>query len=363
VTDTAVAPCTHRDLGLSDQQAVKAYRLMLITRALDERIWALNRQGQVGITVPSRGHEAAQVGCALAFQPGRDVFLPYYRDLGLIVGLGYSADELMLDVLGRAAGPFSGGRQMPFHWSDVRRKVLTLSSSVGTQIPHAVGAALAARLRGERCATLVTFGDGATSKGDFHEALNFAAIHRLGVVFYCENNQYAISVPLDHQMQVPNVADRAVAYGMPGRTVDGNDLLAVHAAARAAVAHVLEGNGPILLEAKTYRLLPHTSNDDDSTYRTADEVALWRTRDPIPRYRAYLLAANLLDPTAADALAAGVEAEVDAAARRALTSPEPSSATALEHLYAPGTPNAPRLDASRNIPTDQVQSLQSEIGA
>src|SRR5215216_2433239 len=261
MSENATTEILHRDVGLNDQQAVELYRLMLVTRALDDRIWALNRQGRVGITAPCRGHEAAHIGCGNAFDPRRDVFLPYYRSLGVLVALGFSAKQLLLDVLGRSDGPFTGGRQMPFHWTGHAPRLLSPSSSVGTQIPHAVGAALACRQRGESAAVLVTFGDGATSKADFHAALTFAAVWKLPVVFFCENNQYAISVPLSQQMPVANVADRAAAYGMPGEVVDGNDVLAVYAATRRAVEHVLADSGPILLEAKTYRLMPDTSND------------------------------------------------------------------------------------------------------
>jgi 2-oxoisovalerate dehydrogenase E1 component alpha subunit len=364
MAESVMSERTHVELGLQGDQAVELYRLMLMTRSLDERIWALNRQGRVGITAPCRGHEASHIGCGKAFEPGRDVFLPYYRSLGVLVALGFSPRQLMLDVLGKADGPFSGGRQMPFHWTLPGLRVLSPSSSVATQIPHAVGAALACRQRGERAATLVTFGDGATSKSDFHAGLNFAAVWKLPVVFFCENNQYAISVPLSKQMPVQNVADRAVAYGMPGHVVDGNDVLAVYGATRSAVEHVLAGNGPVLLEAKTYRLMPHTSNDDDSTYRSQEEIDFWRARDPITRYQAYLREAGLLHDAADQALASQVAAEVDEATTLALQSPEPRSETALDHLYAPGTLNAPELDAARLVASDQVAAaLRSEIGA
>ena len=364
MADGVLTERSHRDLGLDDGQAVELHRLMLLTRTLDERIWALNRQGRVGITAPCRGHEAAHIGCGKAFQRGRDVFLPYYRSLGVLVALGFSPKELMLDVLGRADGPFSAGRQMPFHWTRPAARLLSPSSSVATQIPHAVGAALACRLRGERAVTLVTFGDGATSKGDFHEALNFAAVWKLPIIFFCENNQYAISVPLARQMPVPNVADRAAAYNMPGHVVDGNDVLAVYAVTARAVEHALAGNGPALVEAKTYRLLPHTSNDDDSTYRGREEVDAWRARDPLTRYRRYLRETGLLDETAEQELSRGVTAEVDDATSFALASPEPSPETALDNLYAPGTLNLPKLDCRRLVAADRVaEALRSEIGA
>jgi 2-oxoisovalerate dehydrogenase E1 component alpha subunit len=226
-----------------------------------------------------------------------------------------------------------------------------------------VGAALAAKLRGERSVTLVSFGDGATSKGDFHESLNFAGIHKLPVVFYCENNLYAISVPVSKQMAVRNVADRAAGYGMPGAIVDGNDVLAVLEASQAAVEHCLAGKGPILLEARTYRLMPHTSNDDDSKYRSREEVEEWQRRDPITRYATYLLEAGLLDAAGLRELEERVTAEVAEASRRALEAPEPRAETALDHLFAPGTPHAPRLDPEKQIPAELVQALKSEIGA
>jgi 2-oxoisovalerate dehydrogenase E1 component alpha subunit len=209
----------------------------------------------------------------------------------------------------------------------------------------------------------VTFGDGATSKGDFHEALNFAAVWKLPVIFFCENNQYAISVPVAKQMPTRSVAERAAAYNVPGRLVDGNDVLAVHAATREAIEYALDGHGPILVEANTYRLMPHTSNDDDLTYRTREEIEAWQARDPLGRFRSYLLSAGLLDEAADEALGRAVDDEVAEATRHALDSPEPRSETALDHLYAPGTFNAPRLDPNKAVPGEQIDALRAEIGA
>jgi 2-oxoisovalerate dehydrogenase E1 component alpha subunit len=364
VSDGVITERSLPEPALGDEEAVELYRLMLMTRALDERIWALNRQGRVGITAPCRGHEATQIGCATAFQLDRDIFLPYYRSLGVLVALGLSPRQLLLDALGKADGPFTAGRQMPFHWTLRSPRLLSPSSSVGTQLPHAVGAALASRRRGERAATLVTFGEGATSKSDFHQALTFAAVWKLPIVFFCENNQYAISVPLASQMAVRSVAERAAAYAMPARAIDGNDVLAVRTATREAVDYTLDGNGPVLLEAMTYRLMPHTSNDDDSTYRGREEVESWQARDPVDRYRTHLRDAHILDDEAQEALRAQVSAEVDEATRQALDSPEPAPESALDHLYAPDTLNAPRLDANRLAASDQIAAtLRSEIGA
>ena len=356
-------PRQHRQLGLSDERAVDLLRLMLLTRAVDERIWALNRQGRVGITAPARGQEAAQVGMASALERGRDIVLAYYRDVGVPIALGVSADQMLLDALGKQSGPFTQGRQMPFHWTSRELRLLSPSSSVATQIPHAVGAALASKLRGERAVTVVSFGDGATSKGDFHESLNMAGLWRLPVIFFCENNQYAISVPSSKQMATKTVAERAAAYNMPGYRIDGNDVLAVYGQVRQAVEQALDGGGPVLIEALTYRTMPHTSNDDDSKYRSREEVELWRGRDPILRYRAYLAEAHLLDPEAADALAEQVSREVAAATERALQAEDPPAREALDNLYAPGTRNAPRLDPRHTGVEEVAEKLKSEIGA
>ena len=310
------------------------YGWMLLTRSLDERIWRLNRQGKVPFAIPARGQEAAQVGSAYALRAGDDVALPYPRDLGVVLVLGMTPLEVLQSALARAGEPSSGGRQLPMHWGHRHLKILSSSSPVGTQIPQAVGAALAARLRREDSVTCVYFGDGATSKGDFHEGVNFAAIHRLPVVFFCQNNGYATSVPQSLQMAVPDVADYAQAYGMPGVVVDGNDVLAVYAATRAAVERARTGGGPTLLEAKTYRLLPHTSDDDDRRYRDLGEVTAWEARDPLPRFRADLLGAGLLDAQSEAELVARIHDRIDRALVEAEASPLPAPGSALTHILA-----------------------------
>ena len=306
---------------------------MLLTRSLDERIWRLNRQGKVPFAIPARGHEAAQVGSACALRPGYDFALPYPRDLGVVLVLGMSPTEVLRSALARADDPSSGGRQLPMHWGHTRLRIMSSSSPVGTQIPQAAGIALASRLRGEDSVTCVYFGDGATSKADFHEGMSFAAIHHLPVIFFCQNNGYATSVPQSLQMAIPDVAAYAAAYGMPGVVVDGNDVRAVLAAAREAVARARRGDGPTLLEAKTYRLLPHTSDDDDHRYRDPAEVTSWEARDPLPRFRAELLAAQVLDEAADANLLTQIHAQIDTALREAEASPIPDPALSLDHLY------------------------------
>ncbi len=322
--------------GLSAPQLVELYYKMALSRAIDERLWVLNRQGKVPFIVSGQGHEAAQVGSAYALRPGEDWVLPYYRDLGVAVTLGMTAREIMLDVFARADGPSSGGRQMPAHYSSRRLNIVTASSPVATQLPQATGVALASKYKGERAVTVCYFGDGATSKGDFHEALNFAAIHKLPVVFVCENNGYAISQPQSKEMPVAHVADRAAGYGMPGLVVDGNDALAVAEVAAAAVARARHGQGPTLIEAKTYRWYGHAINNPASALgRPEEEVRAWKEgRDPIRRLAEHALGRGLATAAELRALRAAAEQELEDAIAFAEASPAPAPEDALADVYA-----------------------------
>ena len=324
----------HTRLGLSDDDLLQMYRTMVTARAFDERAFILFTQGKIPFTVTGHGHEGAQVAAAKCLTPGRDWVLPYYRDVGVVLALGMTVRELMLGEFGKAADPSSGGRQMPKHWGCRRLKIVTQSSPVATQLPHACGLAWAMKVRNEEGIVWVSFGDGVASKGDFHEALNFAGIHKLPVVFFCENNYYAISVPFSKQSPVPRVADRAAAYGMPGISVDGNDVFEVYKATREAVQRALAGEGPTLVEARTYRFGPHTSNDDDRRYRSRDEVAQWKEKDPIPRFAAYLKEIGLLDDQEEAVIKAEAEKEVREAAAWAESQPDPDPATVAAHVYA-----------------------------
>lgn len=323
-----------RPADLPEHDLLPIYRLMRLTRAFDERIALLSHQGRVGISASARGHEAAQVASAWAVRPGQDVLFPYYRDIGVVLTLGITPTDLFLGALDRAGEPFSGARQMPFHFTSVPLRMPTPSTSIATQIPHAVGAALASKIRREDAVTFCWFGDGATSKGDFHEAVSFAAIHRLPVVFICENNQYAISVPLALQLPVPSVADRAAGYGIPGERCDGMSVHETYAAVRRAAERARAGQGPTLVEALVYRLGPHTSHDDDSRYRSREEVAAWEAREPIGRLRAELLERGLLDADGDAALWAEVREEVEQALRVAEAAPDPDPASAFRDVLA-----------------------------
>jgi 2-oxoisovalerate dehydrogenase E1 component alpha subunit len=307
---------------------------------VDDRLWLLSRQGKAHFVITSAGHEAAQVGCAMAVRAGHDYVVPYYRDMALCMALGQTALDTLLHAMGRAADPSSGGRQMFGHFSSRRLRIVSGSSSVGSHPVHAVGLALAFRARGESdIAAMTLFGEGATAEGAWHEAMTIAGIHRLPVVFVCENNRYAISTPQERAAPVEDVAAKAGGYGMPGVVVDGNDLLAVYAAARAAMELARGGGGPTLLECKTYRLRPHSNADDDRKYRSAAEVDAWRARDPIARLERYLLEHALADDAAMAAIRESVRAEVDRATEQADAAPHPAPETIFEHLYGD---NAPR---------------------
>ncbi len=332
---TRVGPETsHEALGLTVEDLLSMYRFMATARACDEAAFRLNRQGKAPFVVPVSGHEGCQVGTAWALERGRDVWVPYYRDLAVVLVAGFTPKDIFLGVFAKADDPSSGGRQMPSHWGSRRLNIVSHSSPIGTQIPHAAGVAYAMKLRGEDAVAACWFGEGATSEGDWHEGLNFAGIHKLPVVFVCENNLYAISVGQEKQMAVENVADRAAGYGFPGVVVDGNDVLASYAAMREAVERARAGDGPTLIEAKTYRFFPHTSDDDDRTYRSREEVEEAKHRDPLSRFAAYLKDHAITDDAGLDAIAADVKSEVDAQIDEAWSAADPDPETLGLHVFA-----------------------------
>jgi 2-oxoisovalerate dehydrogenase E1 component alpha subunit len=310
------------------------FEVMLLARLIDEREWILNRQGRVAFHISCQGHEGSGVGSAFALDRGRDVMVPYYRSLAAVLAFGVTPLELLLSALARADDPMTGGRQMPAHYGLARARILTSGSSVATQIPHAAGAALASKIRGDGGVSIVYFGDGASSKGDFHEGLNFAAIHKLPAIFVCENNQYAISVPTSKQMAVRSVADRAVGYGMFGASIDGTDPLAVYGCVKQAADRARAGEGPTLIESNVVRLTPHSSDDDDRRYRPEAEREQARNRDPMNVFGSYLRMHRLLDDAAEQSMRDRIRRSVDAALDEAEAAPLPAPETAFDHVYA-----------------------------
>ncbi len=322
--------------GLDAETLRALYRHMLRSRLLDERMWVLNRQGRAPFWISGMGHEAVQVAFGMNLRPGYDWVAPYYRDLALTLVLGMTPKDHLLSVLARADDPNSGGRQMPAHYSCRRLNIITTGSPVGTQLLHAAGIAYASRLRGEDAVTFTSIGEGGTSEGDFHEALNFAATHHLAVLFVVENNGYAISVPWEKQMPTPDVADRAAAYGIPGVVVDGEDALACHRVAREAVARARSGEGPTLVEAKVLRLTSHSSDDDQRRYRSAESIDAEKTRDGVLLFRAQLEELGVLKPGDAEEMRAELVRDMDRALDEAEAAPVPDPATVMRHVLADG---------------------------
>jgi 2-oxoisovalerate dehydrogenase E1 component alpha subunit len=317
---------------------LRVYRLALTARAIDERLWILARQGRVNFVLTARGHEVAQVACGLALRPGQDSAWLYYRDLALGLALGISAYEVLLGALAKGSDPHSGGRQLTAHFSSPRLGVGTVSSVVAGHATHAVGAAYAARVLGQDSVALCSFGDGAASSGAMHEAMNLAGVQRLPVVFVCQNNGWAISVPQGLQMPIDSVARRAEAYGMAGVSVDGFDALAVYEATRQAVERARKGDGPSLIEARVQRMTPHSSQDDDA-YRAEDVRQSALEADPLPRLCEELIARKVLDEAGVEAEAQRIRAQVLEDEQRALAEPEPDPDRARRWLFAGDPPH------------------------
>ncbi|WP_394232895.1 thiamine pyrophosphate-dependent dehydrogenase E1 component subunit alpha [Niallia oryzisoli] len=326
----------HRSLGLSDETVLEMYETMLLARKIDERMWLLNRAGKIPFVISCQGQEAAQVGASFALNRKQDYVLPYYRDVGVVLAFGMTAKEIMLSGFAKAEDPNSGGRQMPGHFGQRKNRIVTGSSPVTTQVPHAVGIALAARMSGENVVSLVTFGEGSSNQGDFHEGANFAAVHKLPVIFMCENNKYAISVPISKQLACEKVSDRAIGYGMPGYTIDGNDPLAVYEAVKIAADRGRKGEGPTLIETICYRLTPHSSDDDDRSYRAQEEVEEAKAKDPLSAFLSYLKAVGVMDEKREKELNDRVTLLVNEATDYAEQAPYADPEQVFDYVYARG---------------------------
>ncbi len=319
--------------ALADAEVLRLYRWMVLNRALDERMITLQRQGRIGFYIGSIGEEATVFGTAAGVAE-TDWIFPCYREHGAALLRGMPLVTFMCDLLGNA-GDVMKGRQMPCHEAWRPGRYASISSPIATEIPHAVGAAWAARLKGEEMVSLTYFGEGATSAHDFHTGLNFAAVRKIPVVFVCRNNGWAISVPREKQTAAETIAQKAIAYGMRGERVDGNDLLAVHAATRRARARAAAGEGPTLLECVTYRLEGHSTSDDPRVYRPAELVEPWKRKDPILRMKRYLARREALDEPADARLRDELREQIQVALREAEAfPPKPPIETLFEDVYA-----------------------------
>jgi pyruvate dehydrogenase E1 component alpha subunit len=322
--DEALAP------QLSPNDLKRLHRAMLLGRRLDERMLRLQRQGRIGTFAPIKGQEASQLGSAFSLRP-TDWMVPSFRETAAMVWRGWPIEKLLLFF----SGYLEGGQPAPDQHD------LPITIPVATQLPHAVGLAYAAQYRADPAVVMVFFGDGATSEGDFHEALNFAGVWQVPVVFVCQNNQWAISIPLKKQTHSRTLAGKALAYGLPGIQVDGNDVLAVVAASREAVERARTGGGPTLIECVTYRLGVHTTADDPTRYRSAEELAAWERKDPLTRFATYLRTRGLLD----EGVEQEIDAEIGAAIARFETAPPPDPLRMFDHAYEQLPPELQRQRA------------------
>jgi 2-oxoisovalerate dehydrogenase E1 component alpha subunit len=307
---------------------------MLLARRLDERAWVLHRQGKIAFHVSGIGHEAAQAAAAMVLRKGHDWVTPYYRDLALMLGLGYTPLDFLLGLLGKRGDPSSGGRQMPSHYSSRALNTVSHSSPVATQATHAAGIGLAIKMRATDQVVFSTIGEGSTSQGEWYEAVNWAAVHSLPVIFCVENNQYAISVPVGRQMAVPSVADRACGLGLEGVSVDGSDPFASWAVLARAVEKARSGGGPTVIEARVARITPHSSDDDDRTYRPREELEQIKREDCLLRTQRCLQEEGLLQEGEAETLDRQARQEVEEALSTALSAPDPDASEAAGPVYA-----------------------------
>ena len=318
--------------ALCREERARLYWNMLRMRLIDERLMTLQRQGRVGFYGACTGQEAAVVGSASTFRE-EDWIFPGLREGAAALMRGFPLLEYVSQVLGNSIDP-SKGRQMPCHYSAPVANYVSWSSCIATQLPHAVGAALAMRKRKTSAIAIAYFGDGATSEGDFHVAMNFAGVFKAPVLFFCQNNQWAISVPLNRQTASGSLAIKAVAYGFKSVRVDGNDVLGVFRETKAAVDEIRGGGGPVLIEALTYRMGAHSSSDDPSRYRDESITEQWKGRDPLIRYRNYLEREGLWNEERQRAAEGEIQEELAAAIRSAEAAGPPSAETLFEDVYS-----------------------------
>jgi pyruvate dehydrogenase E1 component alpha subunit/2-oxoisovalerate dehydrogenase E1 component alpha subunit len=311
---------------------LRLYREMVRLRTLDERMMTLQRQGRVGFYGACTGQEAATLASAIAFEPGDWIF-PALREAGAMLLRGFPLVPYLCQVFGNE-GDETKGRQMPSHMASKSVNQVSWGSCIGTQLPQAVGAAMAARIKGDPTVIAAYLGDGATSEGDFHVALNFAGVFKSPVVFICQNNHWAISVPTQKQTAAESIAIKASGYGIPGVKVDGNDAVAVYRTVKGAVDRARRGEGPSLVECETYRIGAHSSSDDPTRYRDEREVEAWKKRDPIEMLRGRLLTSGQWDAAREEQLRAELLAEVNAAIAQAEKKPDPPREGLFDDVYA-----------------------------
>lgn len=332
---------------LTSEDLLQMYWHMLLSRRVDERAWVLHRQGKIPFHISCIGHEALQVAAAFAINRGVDYTYPYYRDLAFVLTCGVTPLDFMLGLFGKEGEPSSGARQMPSHWSSKEKNIVTQSSVVATQVPHAAGTAFAIKYRinqglqerdddTQARLAMCSLGEGSTTQGEWHEGLNWAGVHQLPFICIVENNNYAISVPYEKQAAM-SVAKRAEAYGIRGIQVDGTDPIKMYEVMKDAVERAYSGEGPTCIEAKCHRLVPHSSDDDDRTYRSKEELQAIKQFDPVPNFRNRLLEEGILTEEIENNYEDEIKQIVNDAHRTAEAAPYPDPAEHLSvhHTFAP----------------------------
>jgi pyruvate dehydrogenase E1 component alpha subunit len=327
-------------LDLSDSDLLKMHRTMVLIRTFDAKMMTLQRQGRIGFYLSGLGQEGIQIGSAYALEDDDWVF-PHYRDQGGLLIRGATVEDMAHQCFGNDRDT-SKGRQMPVHYAFRDQNYFSVSSPLATQVIQGTGTAHAMKYRGDKKVVLTGFGDGSSSEGDFHVAMNWAGVYKLPIVFLLENNQYAISVPLKWQTASETFAQKAIAYGFEGVRVDGNDVLAVYKSVKKAVDKARSGGGPTLIEAYTFRMSSHSSSDDNTRYCPPELFAEWKKKDPIDRFETYLKGLKLLDDAKIKKIVEECEEEVNAAAKAADAVGPPPTESILDDVYGETTPQLER---------------------
>lgn len=325
---------TLKKSGLSKEELIQAYRQVLRGRRLDERLWQLTRIGKTSFNISGQGAEVAQVAMAMAFDPQKDYFLPYYRDMTACLVWGMTSKDILMGSFGKEADPSSHGRQMPNHYGSKEHNIVSFSSTVSTQMPLATGVGYAAQLQKADFVALTTTGEGSANQGEVQEAMNFAGVKKLPVIFVVENNEYAISVPIEEQYANKRMADRAKAYGFEGVTVDGSDFTEVYLAFKEAVKASRGKKGPKLIELMVSRLTSHSADDDQSVYRSKVEIEEMKKNDAVKLFEKQLLEEGYLTAEDIAKIDEEIRAEINQATDEAEAMPDPVPTSILEEVYA-----------------------------
>jgi 2-oxoisovalerate dehydrogenase E1 component len=350
-------PVDWRDTDLDEEMLRQWFHFMLLGRQIDYRCQVLNRQGRAPFIISCAGHEAAQIGVGWPLKPKHDWISPYYRDVVLCFRMGLTPLDLMLSVLAKPDDPASGGKQTPGHFSDTRLNIISGGSPVSTQMVHGAGVAYALKLDGKDAVVMTCYGEGAGSEGDTHEAFNFAAIYKLPEIFVCQNNGFAISVPMRKQYAIEHVAQRAAGYGFPGVTVDGRDPVTCYHVAKQAVARARAGEGPTLIECVVDRLGAHSSEDDQRRYRSQEELDQLASNDCLQRFRKKLIEQGVLDEKQVEEFEDRVKEDVNRATREALGAADAKPEAALTNVYGSGVPEP--IDPASDAETEEMNMVQA----